>query len=110
MDGVISGLIGALSAFLGKVAFDVESPLQSCLISYCEGSSNGSVPSSIFCERSVLLTRVFGFVIMLAFNAFALKKFVVSMKVNGSASGVALSSGSNYLFASILGVALLGEW
>ncbi|GMI04048.1 hypothetical protein TrRE_jg5443 [Triparma retinervis] len=31
------------------------------------------------------------------------------MKVNGSASGVALSSGSNYLFASILGVALLGE-
>jgi hypothetical protein len=112
MDAVISGLIGAISAFLGKVAFDVESPLQSRLLALCETISppeSNSFPSSILCERSVLLTRLLGFVVMLAFNGFALKKFVDSMKANGSASGVAVSSGSNYLFASLLGWVFLGE-
>ncbi|GMI48524.1 hypothetical protein TrCOL_g5176 [Triparma columacea] len=112
MDAVISGLIGAFSAFLGKVAFDVQSPLQSRLLAFCETISSpesNSFPSSILCERSVLLTRLLGFVVMLAFNGFALKKFVDSMKANGSASGVAVSSGSNYLFASLLGWVFLGE-
>ena len=111
LDAFLSGAIGAATAALGKVAFDSDSPLQHNINSYCSPPSPSSIPSPPYflCHHRVKVTRIVGLIVMLSFNGFALKKFVDGMKVNGSASGVALSSASNYVFASLLGWMFLGE-